>query len=241
MNATNNHDAEELKVYTQSTYFMDYDTPEVAKFAETRCDSGDSDQQKAVKLYYAVRDEIRYDPYDFKDERANFKASSVIRKMSGYCVAKALLLAAVARYHGIPARLGFADVKNHLSTSRLRALMQTDVFVYHGYVELLLNNQWVKATPAFNLTLCTHFNVKPLEFDGLHDSLFHEFDTKGNRHMQYLADHGHFADLPFDTIIAVCMAKYPQFSHMTDGDSSSEQFGGGAGDFHKEALEENKR
>jgi len=239
MNKANHQNREEMTVYLQPTYFMDYDTPEVELFAETRCNRGDSDQQKAVKLYYAVRDEIRYDPYDFKNERANFKASSVIRKMSGYCVAKAVLLAALARCQNIPTRLGFADVKNHLSTSRLRDLMKTDVFMYHGYVELMLNSQWVKATPAFNLTLCTHFNVKPLEFDGLHDSLFHEFDIQGNRHMEYLADHGHFADLPFDTILGACVEKYPHFFHMVDGDISSGELRSGV-DFHQEALEENR-
>lgn len=241
MNKNNQESGEDLKMYLQPTYFMDYQTPEVALFAETRCRQGDSDQQKAIKLYYAVRDEIRYDPYDFKNERANFKASSVLKKMSGYCVAKAVLLAALARSQRIPARLGFSDVKNHLSTIRLRALMKTDVFLYHGYVELLVNSQWVKATPAFNLTLCTHFNVKPLEFDALHDSLFHQFDTKGNRHMEYLKDHGHFADLPFDRIIEECTKAYPQFSEGTNGAASSPDgklLSGG--DFHQEALEENR-
>ena len=229
----------ELKIYIQPTYFMDYQTPEVTQFSQTRCNLYDSDQQKAIKLYYAVRDEIRYDPYDFKNDKSNFKASSVLKKMSGYCVGKVVLLAAVARCQGIPARLGFADVKNHLSTSRLRALMKTDVFMYHGYVELFINNKWIKATPAFNLTLCTNFNVKPLEFDGVNDSLFHNFDTKGNRHMEYLADHGHFSDLPFDKILSECLQVYPHFFEVVSkGQSSGKSVL--SGDFHKEAAEENK-
>lgn len=153
---------EDMEIYLKPTYFMDYDTPEVAEFAQTRCDKNETNRQKAIKLYYAVRDEIRYNPYDFKNDRVNFKASSTLKKMSGYCVAKAVLLAAVARFEGIPARLGFADVRNHISTSRLRELMKTDVFMYHGYVELFIDKIWVKATPAFNLTLCTNFNIKPL-------------------------------------------------------------------------------
>ncbi len=218
---------------------MDYDNHEVAKFAQTRCNSSDSNKQKAIQLYYAVRDEIRYDPYDFKNNKENFKASTTLNKMRGYCVAKAVLLAALARYQGIPARLGFADVKNHISTNRLRTLMQTDVFMYHGYVELFINNKWVKATPAFNLTLCTNFNIKPLEFDGVNDSIFHEFDTKGNRHMEYITEHGHFADLPFDKIIQDCIKVYPHFFGIDKqvsvvGVELSEQ------DFHKEALEENR-
>lgn len=229
---------EDMEIYLKPTYFMDYDTPEVAEFAQTRCDKNDTDRQKAIKLYYAVRDEIRYNPYDFKNDRVNFKASSTLKKMSGYCVAKAVFLAAAARFEGIPARLGFADVRNHISTSRLRELMKTDVFMYHGYVELFIDNIWVKATPAFNLTLCTNFNIKPLEFDGVHDSLFHEFDTKGNRHMEYLKDHGHFADLPFDQILGDCTKAYPQ---IFGNSSKQEEIGVSEGDFHKEALEENKQ
>lgn len=239
---TNNYQSqEELKIYLKPTYFMDYDIPEVAQFAKSRCKDSDSNEQKAINLYYAVRDEIRYDPYDFKNDKLNFKASSVLRKMSGYCVAKAILLCAVARSEGIPARLGFADVKNHLSTNRLRSLMQDDLFVYHGYVELLLNNKWIKVTPAFNLTLCTHFNVKPLEFDGIHDSLFHEFDTKGNRHMEYIADHGTFDDLPFDMILGACMKKYPHLFSASDNNNGLNLDSASGGDFHQEALNENKR
>jgi hypothetical protein len=47
-------------------------------------------------------------------------------------VPKAAVLAAVARAAGIPARLGYADVRNHMSTERLRQTMKTDVFVWHG-------------------------------------------------------------------------------------------------------------
>ncbi|MBF0467854.1 MAG: transglutaminase domain-containing protein [Desulfamplus sp.] len=251
MNKNQPKNKDDLTACLEPTYFMDYDIPDVAEFAQKQCNRGDNEKDRAVKLYYAVRDEIRYDPYDFKNDRANFKASSVLKKMSGYCVAKSILFAAAARSQGIPARLGFADVKNHLSTSRLRTLMQTDVFMYHGYVELLLNNNWVKATPAFNLTLCTHFNVKPLEFDGIHDSLFHEFDTKGNRHMEYLKDHGHFSDLPFDTILGTCMKTYPHFFAVTGNNATScngdypanGNYPGSVktGDFHQEAADENRR
>ena len=64
--------------------------------------------------------------------------------------------------------------------------MGTDLFVYHGYTDLCLDGKWVKATPAFNLALCTRFRVKPLEFDGRDDSIFHPFDEDDRRHMEYL-------------------------------------------------------
>jgi transglutaminase-like putative cysteine protease len=145
-------------------------------------------------------------------------------------VEKALLLAAAARAVGIPSRLRFADVRNHLTTERLRQIMKTDRFIWHGYTEMFLNNRWVKATPTFNLSLCERFDVNPLDFDGVHDAVFHEFDRKGNRHMEYLCDHGHFSDLPYEMILAAFRKHYPVYFTK-----EKEEI---AGDFAAEALRE---
>ncbi len=217
--------------YLKSTYFIDSDSPLIQEYANSICGGIDSDMDKAIALYYRVRDDIRYDPYSFEDNQEFIRASAVLKKKAGYCVAKAVLLAAVARAQSIPVRLGFADVKNHLVTQRLKSLMKTPLFVYHGYVEFYLNGVWVKATPAFNLSLCQNFNVKPLEFDGMHDSIFHEFDNAGNRHMEYVNDLGVFADLPFDEIYAAFKKYYPKIFELNDRVDS--------GAFSREALKEN--
>jgi len=220
-----------MKEYLQPTYFIDSDHPQVIEFASKNCESGVTEIEKAISLYYAVRDGIRYDPYSIEPSKESMKASSVLSKGKGYCVAKAVLLAACARSQKISARLGFADVKNHLNTKRLKELMGTDTFVYHGYTELFLNNKWVKATPAFNLTLCNNFNVKPLEFDGTKDSIFHPLDKSGNKHMEYVEDHGTFSDLPWDTLLAAMMKSYPVYF---------KNFERGSEDFSAEALKENQ-
>jgi uncharacterized protein (DUF2132 family) len=219
----------DLDPYLKITSFIDYDQPEVRAFAERVCTTvSDSNlKEKAVRLYYAVRDEIRYDPYDLQDSPDALKASTVIKKGSGYCVAKAVVLAAVGRQQGIPSRLGFADVRNHLSTARLRQLMGTDLFLYHGYTEFFLDDKWVKATPAFNLSLCERFQVKPLEFNGDDDSIFHEFNAVGQKHMQYIHDHGSFVDLPFEEIFAVYRRQYPSMFEELRRTT--------APDFHEEA------
>ncbi|SMD05260.1 Transglutaminase-like superfamily protein [Desulfocicer vacuolatum DSM 3385] len=205
MNQQSNFD-----VYLKPTFFIDSDSPTIQEYSRDICRGVKSRQDKAIALYYRVRDDIRYDPYHFEDNQNFIRASAVLKRKAGYCVAKAVLLAAVARAQSIPARLGFADVRNHLVTKRLRDMMDTDLFIYHGYVELYLAGQWVKATPAFNGSLCSHFNVKPLEFDGIHDSIFHEFDTLGQRHMEYVNDRGIHADLPFDKIHAAFKKYYPR-------------------------------
>jgi hypothetical protein len=106
---------------------------------------------------------------------------------------------------------GFADA---LTTrdAQLLEMMGTDVFAFHGYTEFFLEEKWVKATPAFNLTLCQRFDVLPLEFDGRTDSIFHPYDAGGRRHMEYIRDRGTHADLPFDEMVRVMRETYPRFA-----------------------------
>ncbi|MCK5311377.1 MAG: transglutaminase domain-containing protein [Desulfobacteraceae bacterium] len=197
--------------YFEPTYFIDSDSSIIKTFAKEVCQNEVDPVKKAIKLYYAVRDGIKYDPYSMEDSRSSMVASTILQRKFGYCVAKAVVLTALARSQQIPVRLGFADVKNHINSERLKALMETDLFVYHGFVELYLNEKWVKATPAFDLSLCEKAFIKPLEFDGTFDSIFHEFNTKGSKHMEYVKDHGHFADLPYDRIMKAGKEHYPLY------------------------------
>ncbi len=220
-----------LDQYLIPTFFLDYNSGNIANFTDQICSENMTPTECAIALYYAVRDQIKYDPYDLQDSRDALKASSVVKKKSGFCVAKAVLLAAACRRHGVPSRLGFADVSNHLSSKKLREMMDTDLFVYHGYTEIYLHDKWVKATPAFNLELCGRFNVKPLEFDGIHDSIFHEYDALGQKHMEYVREHGHFADLPFEMLFKIYRDTYPKYFEYRKERSSL--------DFAEEAGREN--
>jgi transglutaminase-like putative cysteine protease len=185
------------------------DHPAVIQFVEQHSSAETMSRQEiAVSLYYAVRDLFRYDPYRLDLTVDGMKASATLDKGYGWCVSKAVLLTACCRAKGIPARLGFGDVRNHLSTNRLREMMKTDIFYWHGYTEIFLNGKWVKATPAFNLQLCEKFNLAPLEFDGTDDSVFHPFDVSGNRHMEYVRDRGYYADLPLAEIIHTFRTHY---------------------------------
>lgn len=195
-----------------ATWFIDHESDAVGTFADESLAevAADADTTtKAVALFHAVRDRIRYDPYGIDYSREGFKASSVAVAETNWCVPKSVLLAACARREGIPARLGFADVKNHLTSEKLSAQMGTDLFAWHGYAELLLpdpespgDHRWFKLSTAFNIELCERFGVKVLEFDGTADALMHAFDEAGNRHMEYVNQRGSFDDLPLDTIIA---------------------------------------
>jgi len=208
--------------------FIDSDSPRVAVFARDAADGARDPMDAALRIYRAVRDDIVYDPYvDFSDP-ASFRASDVLAQGRGFCVGKACLLAACARVLGIPARLGFADVRNHLTSPRLYDLIKTDTFRWHAYSDLCLEGKWVKATPAFNASLCDRVGVKTLDFDGRTDSLFQPYDRSGRRHMEYIGDRGTFADIPIDTIFADFSVLYPALmkGKRIQGDFQSEAVAG---------------
>ena len=186
--------------HLSATALIDSDAPAVAAFAAHHARGAD-DRERAVALYLAVRDGFRYDPYRIDLTPQGMAASSVLRHGYGWCVPKATLLTAVCRAAGIPARMGFADVRNHLSTERMRETMQTDLFIWHGYTDIWLDGQWLKATPAFNIELCERFGLLPLEFDGRADSIYHPFDQSGQRHMEYVHHRGTYDDLPLAHIV----------------------------------------
>jgi len=193
--------------------FVDSAHPSISSFAKKSV-QGTNDKDRAISLYYAVRDGVRYNPFLDFTKPAVYTASAVLEAGEGFCIGKAALLAACGRAAGIESRVGFADVKNHLTSPRLAETMGSDLFVFHGFTEFRIGGKWVKCTPAFNLALCRRFRVKPLEFDGATDSIFHPFDEDERRHMEYLRDRGSFADVPVDEIQRVFRETYPRFYEL---------------------------
>jgi transglutaminase-like putative cysteine protease len=203
--------ADGVNTYLSPTAIIDSDHPVVRAFAErTLRATEDSARARAVRLYYAVRDGIWYDPYQPFHRPEHYRASRVLQVGRAFCVGKAALLCALGRACGIPSRVGFADVRNHLTTRQLRDFMGSDLFVFHGYTEFRLDGKWVKATPAFNIELCRRHRVAPLEFDGFGDSLFQPYNEASQRFMEYVREHGGFQDIPVERLVAAWEEAYGQ-------------------------------
>ena len=212
-----------------STQTVDSAHTAVVAFAQQHAQGSDT-RERAVSLYLAVRDRFRYDPYRIDLSEQGMRASTVLENGYGWCVPKAVLLTAACRAAGIPARLGFADVRNHLSTERMRQTMATDLFIWHGFADIWLEDRWVKATPAFNIELCERFGLLPLEFDGRADSIYHPFDRSGNRHMEYVHQRGSFDDLP--------LAQITEDFRQLYGESMLDANAQGSADFQKDVERE---
>lgn len=196
--------------YLAPTGFLNFDAKPVRDFAAQAVSGAGTDRERAVALYYAVRDKIRYDPFAVGVEPEAYSASYVLAQGAAYCIPKAVLLAACARSVGIPTAIGLSDVVNHLTTPKLREAMGgRNLFLHHGYAVLYIDGTWVKAAPAFNIEMCNRFDVMPTEFDGSNDAILQEFDKRKRLHMQYVRDHGIWSDLPYHRIIEEFRGYYP--------------------------------
>lgn len=198
-----------MNQYLEETYFIDFSDKGIQDFIAKHTDKNDSPTEKTVKLYYAVRDGWWYHPYRLSFEEPNWRASHVVKRKYGHCLDKSNLMITCLRGAGIPARLHLSKVKNHIGVEKITEKLGTDELVPHAFVEVFLQEKWVKITPVFNKELCGMLQVEPLAFDGENDALFQAFDKNGNQFMEYLEDYGTFADLPFEWIIQKMKDHYP--------------------------------
>lgn len=203
-------------MYLEPTKFIDSDHPAVVAFSKSVTEGAKTDAEKAERLFRAVREKIRYDPYTITFDPKDYVASNILDQKQTYCIPKAVLLAAAGRAAGLPARLGFADVKNHLSSQKLLDHLGSDLFAYHGFVELWVDGTPYKLTPAFNESLCKRFGVPALEFDANApaDALLQPFDGEGRPYMAYVRDRGLFTELPFEELTHAFRTLYPKLAEL---------------------------
>ncbi|MFN5147706.1 MAG: transglutaminase-like domain-containing protein [Flavobacteriia bacterium] len=208
-----------MEEYLKDTVFLDYKNPNFDIFLYDM-DPYLPKKELATILYYKVRDAFLYDPYHLDLTESGLTASNVLGKKRAWCVEKSSVLAAAARKFGIPSRLGYAIVTNHIGVEKLSQYLRREEIVFHGFVELFIEGKWVKCTPAFDQRICRVSGVSALDWDGEHDSLFQEFDH-GRKFMEYLYFYGMFDDVPIELMNAEMKKYYP---HLFEEVYDSKEF-----------------
>ena len=208
-----------MNEYLNDTYFLDFQNPLFDSYTSTINPNLDK-TTIALQLYFLVRDGFVYDPYHLNLTNEGLKASNILGKKRAWCVEKSIVLAACARKFGIPSRMGFAIVKNHIGVEKLTLILRREEIVFHGYVEMFLDDKWVKCTPAFDERICSLSKVSPLDWDGKNDSLFQEFE-EGKRFMEYTYFYGDFNDVPIELMNAEMKKYYP---HLFEEIFNSREF-----------------
>ncbi len=189
--------------YLRPTATIDFDTKSVRDKARELTAGLETDREKAVALYYFVRDEIRHNAYAPLYDIDLYKASAVLKAGNGTCQQQSVLLAALARAVGIPARLGYIDIRDHLLSATFREMIGgINILPFHGYAELYVDGKWVHASPAYDIETCRRKRFVPVEFDGVNDAKDSPYDQDGNPHVEHLKYHGPYDDFPWDEILA---------------------------------------
>ncbi|MBC8512668.1 MAG: transglutaminase domain-containing protein [Dehalococcoidia bacterium] len=216
-----------MEKYLRPTPRIDCDNRSIREKSQDSTEGQEKVIDKAKSLFYFVRDQIKYNPLPVH-LLEDYRASKTLETGKGFCVEKASLLVALARAAGIPARLHLADIRNHIMPDKLKELMGTNLFSYHGYCGLYIEGKWVKATPAFDLKMCQENRISPVEFDGKNDAIFHSHNLDGKLHIEYVKDHGYYEDVPMDEILAAWAKVYKmesseQFYHFINSEKARQK------------------
>jgi transglutaminase-like putative cysteine protease len=199
---------QENKMLINPTVHLDYLSEEVKKFLVDLNLTELSDKEKVILIYNKVRDHFLYDPYRLDLRSNELVASKILKKKRAWCVEKSIVMAACLRSINIPCKLGYANVINHIGTEKLVDILKSQTIACHGYVNIYIDDKWVKATPSFDKRICKLLKVSPLEFNGEEDSLFQEF-RENEQFMEYEKYLGEYSDVPVEMINKEMKKNYP--------------------------------
>jgi len=191
----------ESEQFLRPTSYLDCHAESVKEKSRKIIQGSEGQRDKAVRIFYAVRDGIKYTIYGQRSRPEHFRASTILSAGEGYCVQKAILLVALSRAAAIPARLRFAAIRSHIMSKEMLEKRGSNLFPYHGYTDLYIEGSWVKAAPTFDIVSCMNAGLRPVEFDGRHDALLPSTTLDGRSHIEYVEDRGFFEEVPFDAIM----------------------------------------
>jgi transglutaminase-like putative cysteine protease len=166
----------DLAPYLAPDDLIQSDHPEILHTASTVVNGAADERERAIKLFYWVRDSIAY---CIESDRS---ALEVLREGRGVCVTKTLLHVALLRAAGVAARIGHADYRADV----LRAIFpdsymdrQPEVYPLHTFAEVYLDGQWITCDATIDREFGAEFGFPVMEFDGVHptDTMVGEANT----------------------------------------------------------------
>ena len=197
--------------YLGPSFFLDCDAAPIREKSGELTANIKEPRGKAIRIFYFVRDDIRYNGFSPRPSDEDFKACHILARCEGYCVQKALLLVALALAAGIPARLRFAEIRILHTAKSIAEKRGSNVFPCHGLTYLYVEGHWVKATQSYDLGYCRKAGIAPVELDGKTDALLPLSTLDGRLNIEYIQDRGFFDDLPLDGIRKASVSwKYPK-------------------------------
>lgn len=128
----------------KQTYYCDYAHPSIERVVEEL--QTDDQTKLAMDTFMYVRDGI---PFGF--DLFQTKASQTLERGFGVCWNKALLLVALLRGNGVPARFGSIPVKNSFIAPVVgKAHLLVNNPYNHCFVSTYLDNRWIILDPVLD-------------------------------------------------------------------------------------------
>ena len=182
------------------THFIDSDAETIQACVHKLELEGLSPNERAVKIFNYVRDDVTYE-FSIRVTRDQFKASYTVVNGRGYCVRKALLLGALCRAVDIPAVVILCDMRDGSLAPKIVEALGTDVMHYHGLCGIYLDGKWLKLDASLSPALVEKKQYRIVKFDGHSDALQENTTLTGGAHMEYVAYHGAYVDLPYEQMM----------------------------------------
>lgn len=131
---------------TKATRYCDFQHPAIQARAEKLAQESDSPYQLALNTFMWVRDNIPFG-FDF----IKVKASDTLQKSYGACFNKSLLMVALLRANGIPARFCSVPVSRWFMKpyAGLQCALINNPF-HHCLVQMQLDGKWSFAEPTLD-------------------------------------------------------------------------------------------
>ncbi|MDC7124820.1 MAG: transglutaminase-like domain-containing protein [Spirochaetales bacterium] len=172
---------------TSSTVESETETETIKTVVKMLIKDTETDEEKLEKIFYFVRDEIKFDwvyPQDIP-------AEEVLRNRKGVCMQKANLLVAMAREAGFEARFHFMYVHKNALEDFLPGYAYknwVDPFP-HTFPEIYLNGKWIPMEATFDKELhdlCISKKINFGKYEDIVKNVSIEFSPEGViGHQQY--------------------------------------------------------
>ncbi|MCB2188411.1 MAG: transglutaminase family protein [Deltaproteobacteria bacterium] len=134
------------KIDTQPTHFCDLEHPAIRRQAAALANQAATPEDLARRTFRFVRDQI---PFGF--DLVQVQASETLAKGYGACFNKSLLLVALLRANGIPARFGSVPVSRWFMQPYLGWLFRLINHPFHHcLVQVWLDGAWSLAEPTLD-------------------------------------------------------------------------------------------
>jgi transglutaminase-like putative cysteine protease len=164
-------------------------------------------RERAARLFDHVRNDVRYE-FMAKFTPDDYLASRILEANQGFCVQKAVLLAALGRAAEIPTAIVLCDMRDHALPEKVIRAIGTNVMYHHGLNAFHIDGAWLTVDASLDPKFLDKKRYPHTAFHGTADALLAATTTDGARAAEYVTFHGRYADLPFEQTTAAFTAGY---------------------------------